>query len=47
MDDLPKINVRLASSRIDTNVFANDNNQPRFYTPGEEVSSQPGYLRQV
>lgn len=47
MDTIPKINIKLATERIDGNLIINDNNQPKFYTPGEEVSSQVGYLRSV
>ncbi|KAF7997719.1 hypothetical protein HCN44_009117 [Aphidius gifuensis] len=45
MDTIPKINIKLATERVDGNLIINDNNQPKFYTPGEEVSSQVGYLR--
>lgn len=45
MDQIPTINVRLAINRPDFCLTSNEYNQPRFYTPGEEVSSQPGFMR--
>ncbi|XP_046818346.1 uncharacterized protein LOC124423974 isoform X1 [Vespa crabro] len=45
MDECPNIIVRLAVDRADMNLITNENVQPRFYTPGEEISSQPNFLR--
>ncbi|XP_015177346.1 PREDICTED: uncharacterized protein LOC107066855 [Polistes dominula] len=45
MDEIPNIVVRLAVNRADMSIVTSENVQPRFYTPGEEISSQPNYLR--
>ncbi|KAF3430782.1 hypothetical protein E2986_00348 [Frieseomelitta varia] len=45
MEEYPPIIVRLAINRIDLNLIKNENVQPRIYTPGEEISSQPDFLR--
>ncbi|KAL2726665.1 uncharacterized protein V1478_006943 [Vespula squamosa] len=45
MDECPNIIVRLAVDRADMNLITSENVQPRFYTPGEEISSQPNFLR--
>lgn len=45
MDESLNIIVRLAVDRADMNLITNENVQPRFYTPGEEISSQPNFLR--
>ncbi|XP_018361796.1 PREDICTED: uncharacterized protein LOC108760379 isoform X2 [Trachymyrmex cornetzi] len=45
MAQYPPINVRLAVNRVDFNLITNDGIQPRLYTPGEEISSQPDFLR--
>ncbi|XP_077274621.1 nicotinamide amidase isoform X2 [Temnothorax americanus] len=45
MAQYPPINVRLAVNRVDFNLIANDGIQPRLYTPGEEISNQPDFLR--
>ncbi|XP_018397915.1 PREDICTED: uncharacterized protein LOC108775939 [Cyphomyrmex costatus] len=45
MTEYPPINVRLAVNRVDYNLITNDGIQPRLYTPGEEISSQPDFLR--
>ncbi|XP_028048425.1 uncharacterized protein LOC105837561 [Monomorium pharaonis] len=45
MAQYPSINVRMAVNRIDFNLITNDGIQPRLYTPGEEISSQPDFLR--
>ncbi|KAL0112505.1 hypothetical protein PUN28_012077 [Cardiocondyla obscurior] len=46
MADCPAINVRLAVNRVDFSLITNDDAvQPQLYTPGEEISSQPDFLR--
>ncbi|XP_011871806.1 PREDICTED: uncharacterized protein LOC105564199 [Vollenhovia emeryi] len=45
MAQYPPINVRLAVNRVDFNLIANEGIQPRLYTPGEEISNQPDFLR--
>lgn len=45
MEEYPPINVRLAVNRVDLNIIKNEGIQPRIYTPGEEISSQPDFLR--
>jgi hypothetical protein len=49
MTSYPPINVRLAVERVDFNiggaVIINEGIQPRLYTPGEEISSEPDFLR--
>ncbi|KAL6420454.1 hypothetical protein ACFW04_014446 [Cataglyphis niger] len=45
MSQYPPINVRLAVNRVDFNLITNEDVQPRLYTPGEEISSQPDFLR--
>ncbi|KMQ95509.1 pyrazinamidase nicotinamidase [Lasius niger] len=45
MSQYPPINVRLAVNRVDFNLITNEGVQPRLYTPGEEISSQPDFLR--
>lgn len=45
MDECPDIIVRLAVDRVNMNLLTNEDVQPRFYTPGEEISSQPNFLR--
>lgn len=46
MEEYPAINVRLAVDRVDLNLIKNSaDTQPRIYTPGEEISSQPDFLR--
>ncbi|KAK2584216.1 hypothetical protein KPH14_006634 [Odynerus spinipes] len=45
MSEYPDIVVRLAVDRADMNLITNEDVQPRFYTPGEEISSQPNFLR--
>jgi len=45
MAQYPPINVRLAVNRVDFNLISNDGIQPRLYTPGEEISNQPDFLR--
>ncbi|XP_018051812.1 PREDICTED: uncharacterized protein LOC108689532 isoform X2 [Atta colombica] len=45
MAQYPPINVRLAVNRVDFNLITNDGIQPRLYTPGEQISSQPDFLR--
>ncbi|XP_018342522.1 PREDICTED: uncharacterized protein LOC108748725 [Trachymyrmex septentrionalis] len=45
MAQYPPINVRLAVNRVDFNLITNDGIQPRLYTPGEEISNQPDFLR--
>ncbi|XP_071569060.1 uncharacterized protein Naam [Temnothorax nylanderi] len=45
MAQYPPINVRLAVNRVDFNLIANNSIQPRLYTPGEEISNQPDFLR--
>nr|KAF7427084.1 hypothetical protein H0235_006778 [Vespula pensylvanica] len=45
MEECPNIIVRLAVDRIDMHLITSDNVQQRFYTPGEEISSQPNFLR--
>ncbi|XP_067215393.1 uncharacterized protein Naam [Linepithema humile] len=45
MTEYPSINVRLAVNRVDFNLITNEGIQPRLYTPGEEISSQPDFLR--
>lgn len=40
-----EIHVRLAVNRIDMNLLSDQDIQPRFYTPGEEISTQPDFLR--
>ncbi|XP_012242998.1 uncharacterized protein LOC100747413 [Bombus impatiens] len=45
MEEYPPINVRLAVNRVDLNIIKNEDIQPRIYTPGEEISSQPDFLR--
>ncbi|XP_050577887.1 uncharacterized protein LOC126916281 [Bombus affinis] len=45
MEEYPPINVRLAVNRVDLNIIKNEDVQPRIYTPGEEISSQPDFLR--
>lgn len=45
MEEYPPINVRLAVNRADLNIIKTENIQPRIYTPGEEISSQPDFLR--
>ena len=37
--------VRLAVNRIDQNLPSNQDPQLIFYTPGEEISTQPDFLR--
>ncbi|XP_032677072.1 exosome complex component RRP4 [Odontomachus brunneus] len=44
-DDYPLINVRLAINRVDFNLTTNGGIQTRLYTPGEEISNQPDFLR--
>ncbi|XP_015596772.1 exosome complex component RRP4 [Cephus cinctus] len=43
MDECPPITVRLAVDRTDMNLTAGEN--IGFYTPGQEVSSQTGFMR--
>lgn len=45
MEEYPIINVRLAANRVDFNLIKGEDIQPRIYTPGEEISSQPDFLR--
>ncbi|XP_031844342.1 nicotinamide amidase [Nomia melanderi] len=45
MEEYPTINVRLAVNRVDFNLIKGEDIQPRIYTPGEEISSQPDFLR--
>lgn len=45
MEECPPINVRLAINRVDLNLIKNEDKQPRIYTPGEEIASQPDFLR--
>ncbi|XP_012176252.2 uncharacterized protein LOC100650841 [Bombus terrestris] len=45
MEEYLPINVRLAVNRVDLNIIKNEDVQPRIYTPGEEISSQPDFLR--
>ena len=45
MEECPPINVRLAVNRVDLNLIKNEDKQPRIYTPGEEIASQPDFLR--
>lgn len=45
MAQYPAINVHLAVNRVDFNLITNDGIQPQIYTPGEEISSQPDFLR--
>lgn len=45
MTQYPPINVRLAVNRVDFNLITNEGIQPALYTPGEEISSQPDFLR--
>lgn len=45
MEEYPPINVRLAVNRVDLNLIKSEETQPRIYTPGEEISSQPDFLR--
>lgn len=45
MEEYLPINVRLAVNRVDLNIINNEDVQPRIYTPGEEISSQPDFLR--
>ncbi|XP_012152326.1 nicotinamide amidase [Megachile rotundata] len=45
MEEKSLINIRLAVNRIDLNLIKNEDTQPRIYTPGEEISSQPDFLR--
>ncbi|XP_043275082.1 uncharacterized protein Naam [Venturia canescens] len=45
IDEYPDINVRLAVYRQDMNLIPLDSIQPRFYTPGEEITGQPDFLR--
>lgn len=45
MEEFPPIIIRLAINRIDLNLIKYENVQPRIYTPGEEISSQPDFLR--
>lgn len=43
--ELPPIHVRLAVERVDSNLYVHNDNQAKFYTPGEEVSNQNDFLR--
>jgi len=48
MTSYPPITVRLAVERVDFNIgsaVTNEGIQPRLYTPGEEISSEPDFLR--
>lgn len=45
MEEYPDINIRLAIHRQDMNLIPVDSIQPRFYTPGEEITGQPDFLR--
>lgn len=45
MEEYPPINVRLAVNRVNLNLIKSNDAQPRIYTPGEEISSQPDFLR--
>lgn len=46
MDEYPDISIRSAKRRVNFNLgIANESIQPRLYTPGEEISSQPDFLR--
>lgn len=45
MNENPNVFVRLAVHRVDMNLITDDSIQPRIYTPGEEISSQPDFLR--
>uniref|UniRef100_A0A1B6D3W3 Uncharacterized protein n=1 Tax=Clastoptera arizonana TaxID=38151 RepID=A0A1B6D3W3_9HEMI len=36
--------IRLASQRVD-NVVTNDDNPPKFFTPGEKITNDTGFLR--
>lgn len=45
MEEKSLINIRLAVNRVDFNLIKNEDTQPRIYTPGEEISSQPDFLR--
>jgi len=48
MTSYPPITVRLAVNRVDSNIGGaaiNEAIQPRLYTPGEEISSEPDFLR--
>lgn len=47
MEEYPPINVRLAVNRVDLDIIKNEGIQPRIYTPGEEISSQPDFLRYI
>ena len=40
-----KMIIRLAINRIDTSIPANNEITPLFFTPGEEISTQPDFLR--
>lgn len=44
-DGEPAVTVRLAIDRADLNLIPNEELSPRIYTPGEEISSQPDFLR--
>lgn len=39
------ITVRLAVNRVDQNLPLNQDPQLIFFTPGEEISTQPDFLR--
>ncbi|XP_015512290.1 exosome complex component RRP4 isoform X1 [Neodiprion pinetum] len=45
MNDEDMIRVRLAVHRTNTNLSNGDHGMPRYYTPGEEVCSQPDFMR--
>ncbi|CAL7947986.1 unnamed protein product [Xylocopa violacea] len=45
MEEYAPINVRLAVNRFDPLLTKTEDIQPRIYTPGEEISSQPDFLR--
>lgn len=44
-DTYPPITVRLAVNRVGFNLIPNEEAPPRIYTPGEEISNQPDFLR--
>lgn len=45
METQPAITVHLAVDRVDMNLITNEDAPPKTYTPGEEISSQPDFLR--
>lgn len=40
-----KVSVRLAVNRVDQNLPINTDSQAILFTPGEEISTQPDFLR--